>query len=72
MKHNLVNKVITELGISHITLPIEELTLKTTMKRYGMKNNCYKMIDWRRKQMQDPYSVNNFKLKGHLLGMTAY
>jgi hypothetical protein len=51
MKHNLVNKVITELGISHITLPIEELTLKTTMKRYGMKNNCYKMIDWRRKQM---------------------
>lgn len=51
MKHNLVNKVVKELGISNISLPVEEQSVKTTMKRYGMKTNCFKMIDWRRKQL---------------------
>lgn len=29
------------------------------------------MMEWKRKQQQDPSFSLNFKLKGHLLGMTA-
>lgn len=37
-----------------------------------MKTNLLRMIDWRKKRQEDVTFSHSFKLKGHLLGMTAY
>lgn len=71
-KHSILNELVMSLGVPSITFPAENETLQSFMKISTMKTDTYSMMDWQSKQETDPKFTPSYKIKGHLLGMTAY
>lgn len=60
------------LGVPSINFPVENQTAQSFMKISNMRNDYYRMMDWERKQEIDTQFVQSYRVKGHLLGMSAY
>ena len=60
------------LGIPSIRFPIEGEKNQTSMRKSSMGTESYRMMDWQAKQKMDSRVMPSMRMKGHLLGMTAY
>lgn len=60
------------LGIPNIPFPVEGEMNGTSMRMSSLKSASYRMMDWEGKQKMDTRSMPSFRVRGHLLGMSAY
>jgi hypothetical protein len=71
-RHTIVNELVNCLGIPNIRFPIEGERSQSSMRLSSLKSETYRMMDWEGKQKMDSRVIPSVRMKGHLLGMTAY